>query len=46
MSVDELSALVEDRLAALDTVQSESEEELPVEPCRDALAEDFVPRSE
>jgi len=38
MTVDELSALVEDQLAALDVVQSEPEEEVP--------AEGFVPRSE
>jgi len=38
MTMDELSALVEDRLTALDVVQSEPEEEVP--------AEGFVPRSE
>ena len=38
MTVDELSVLVEDRLAALDVVQSEPEEEVPTE--------GFVPHSE
>jgi len=47
MTVDELSALIEDWLAALDIAQSEPEEEVPADPHRATPTgtKDFVPHS-